>query len=1131
MSAFVTDFPPSGSSTGAAALTRTTRRLRGTTEPDDSAQLVVPKGCDLVAGTFLIFRWQDEYCVLQTNLTLYCWGRRRSGAIEHVLEKYGWTHSAQLHRVNSALVSEELWLWLKGLFVIVHRLFDEKETGETVGKIHWLNIVQCRLAYDLLHRECSHYRRNLYPAGNALAVYLKQHGIEVDDWSHSTDADAALPGDEVVHATPPSSGSATSATSQLANDIAARAPALTEREWLSDVHIANLMFLLLHGQLALPLEMRDHFQCMYPMTDALFVQMLQQPEPGSLLTHAKMGHVTLAFINPNNNHWRVIIFDGIQQQVVLFDPLGTSLHPSIVSAVRDFVGPTYRILDLQCCLQAESWNCGVWSLYIASRYISAVVEHLTSALPADGDIQATLRDGGSEYVVLDEHTSAAQRRMNQTFAGELRNQYSELLTGAESSGRLLYSTSALDNNDVVDPRRQRVVQAGTAVPVARRRNYRTISEQVWIDLTDDVGEEAMEQSYDDLCDHFIEFRDDNIDNPSAATLKYSLPAKLQTETLRAQIEQFRGYRRERFSLFRRGPLVEETTISGNISALLRFLGYLQYEQGAALDGAPLDMSVFALPHINTLVLSYVEWLERRRGKKKRQVPGPSGPSGKTVFQSVSCATVANYLNGLVSIVKYQLRNDLHLRDTLLDQLHNLRSQAESYSMTQKRFEKVHPEWCSWQDLQVARERCRAAFDQLPRIEDDNSVSQPKQRKAYLLHLREVCLLSLYTICPPPRCSIIRLLEWDKTLVQVTDASDAADGGWMLDLTDLSHAATRHKTHKRKGAMQMPLPKMLYPYLTQLRRMLPQQPDPVFPSGLASGRAPSSARRVLFPVPMDPTSFSVFVKQTVQKYTEGGRAPNPSLLRSIFTTWLYGIRYDVEDAFLQQIKASSAQWKAHSEQVASTVYNKELVYQKKEFALLLQFCEKYAERFAHDRGDGEGSMMDEEKAEPVFRPVERRGRSRSTADLAGLTVPGTSSRRKRSKRDEGQSFVVEALVDIRTEGKTGERQVLVKWEGYYRRTWEPYGSIQQQLPGMVESLERELRGGHRGAGDDRHNDDEAQALETFVASYIRDQGIDASYRWLPDGLNALEHAATNHAPPVKETADHLRRCIMKRVGGL
>ena len=92
---------------------------------------------------------------------------------------------------------------------------------------------------------------------------------------------------------------------------------------------------------------------------------------------------------------------------------------------------------------------------------------------------------------------------------------------------------------------------------------------------------------------------------------------------------------ERFSLFRRGPLVEETTIVSNISSLLRFLGYLHYEHELSV----LDMGVFELDNISRLVLEYVEWLERRRGSR------PRSPTDK--WQPVSCATVANYLNSLV----------------------------------------------------------------------------------------------------------------------------------------------------------------------------------------------------------------------------------------------------------------------------------------------------------------------------------------------------------------------------------------------------------------------------------------------------------------------------------------------------
>ena len=143
--------------------------------------------------------------------------------------------------------------------------------------------------------------------------------------------------------------------------------------------------------------------------------------------------------------------------------------------------------------------------------------------------------------------------------------------------------------------------------------------------------------------------------------------------------------------------------------------------------------------------------------------------------------------------------------------------------------------------------------------------------------------------------------------------------WVLDLTDLSHAATRHKTHKKRERCGCHCPRCC----------------------LRICRC--SDRRVLDRWGFDLVCYFLygtdefdfvhsFVKQTFRKYTTvttHGQAHNPSLLRSIFTTWRYSLRYDTEDPFLQQIKASSTKWKAHSEHVAATVYNKELMYQKKE----------------------------------------------------------------------------------------------------------------------------------------------------------------------------------------------------------
>ena len=863
------------------------------------------------------------------------------------------------------------------------------------------------------------------------------------------------------------------------------------------------------------MELRDLFQCVYPMTDQMFEQMLQRADPSSLLMHAKVGGgITLAFVNPNNNHWQLIVLDGLHKRVTLFDPLGAPLPSSLSRAIVDFVGSAYEVVDTQTCFQAESWNCGVWAVYAALKYVTAVVQHVVGGF-LTSPLCFRLREDGEDYSILDADSTTPQRLQNRAFANEVRLQYGMLLADAKTSGRLLY----VSDEDGVQAREDEeeqmlvhshapnsgqsmstapvvstVIRAGIAASVVRHRRFieRPLSELVWIDLTDGVGtveveeEEEMEQSYDDLCDQYIEFREDNINNSCAAALRYSLPANLQSDVLKEQINDFRAYRRQRFSLFRKGPLVEESTISSNISSLLRFLGYLHYQQSSVVQSELLDMGVFALPTINVLVLSYVEWLEQRRGKKRQALDSDS-------FQPVTCATVANYLNGLIGIVKFQLRQDLPKRDALLDQLRNLRSQAESYSMTQKKFEKAHPEWCSWQELQVAREKCRAAFD-------ERTVEGDEVDKEYLLNLRELCLMCLFTICPPPRCSIIRLLEWDKTLVLL------ANQQWAVDLTDLSHAATRHKTHKKKGAMLLPLPRSMYKYLSQLRSM---GAGPVFPAGLLSKRSSSSTATCLF---LSPTSFTTFVKTTFRKYTDNGKGPNPSLLRSIFTTWLYGLKYDTDDAFLQEIKSSSAKWKAHSEQVASTVYNKELVYQQKEFAQLLQFCEAYSERYTYDR------------------PISVHSTQEKSGEVSART---RSSRKRRSREAEMESeqmacadeveiemkeYVVEALVRVRV-SDDGDKQVLVRWEGYRRHTWEPYESMREQLPEMMNELETQSEG---GSGEDEQ---EEASLRRFLLEYITEHSIDPSYRWRPDQVNALDHAAWSHQPRIKQTTDQLRRDIM------
>ena len=92
---------------------------------------------------------------------------------------------------------------------------------------------------------------------------------------------------------------------------------------------------------------------------------------------------------------------------------------------------------------------------------------------------------------------------------------------------------------------------------------------------------------------------------------------------------------------------------------------------------------------------------------------------------------------------------------------------------------------------------------------------------------------------------------------------------------------------------------------------------------------------------------------------------------------------------------------------------------------------------------------------------------------------------------------------------GEKQVLVKWEGYRRHTWESYESMREQLPEMMDELEAESEAGTS------EDEQEEVSLRTFLLAYIADHSIDPSYRWRPDQVNALDHAAWSHHPRIKE----------------
>ena len=140
----------------------------------------------------------------------------------------------------------------------------------------------------------------------------------------------------------------------------------------------------------------------------------------------------------------------------------------------------------------------------------------------------------------------------------------------------------------------------------------------------------------------------------------------------------------------------------------------------------------------------------------------------------------------------------------------------------------------------------------------------------------------------------------------------------------------------------------------------------------------------------------------------------------------------------------------------------------------------------------------------------------------------------------ETFAVEELVSIRITNQ-GLKQVLIKWEGYPRRTWEPYSEIQTQLPEMIAAVEKkvlektkELQSSRKRAQerapvpqtDEIINANHDQSISAFLSTYLANNPITHGHRWSPHEVNALEIAAINHEPPVKETTDELKKKIMQ-----
>jgi hypothetical protein len=214
--------------------------------------------------------------------------------------------------------------------------------------------------------------------------------------------------------------------------------------------------------------------------------------------------------------------------------------------------------------------------------------------------------------------------------------------------------------------------------------------------------------------------------------------------------------------------VTPRTVGNNIRVFLLFGGFVCHTtKRHRLKPSAFDMGVFANPHIEDYVMDFLHYLHGSRG--------------------LMFSTIANYLNSLTVLAKFYFV-DNPLADVsfsvervdsqfVLAGLRRVRAQTNAKAKGEAVQKPLHAQWLSWPDCQRVRRTCQAAYE-----------GASSGKKALRL-LKSLVCLGFYTIAPPPRCSIVRLLQWRTTLVK----KRADPTRYVIDLLNNPEApASQHK---------------------------------------------------------------------------------------------------------------------------------------------------------------------------------------------------------------------------------------------------------------------------------------------------------------------------------------------------
>ena len=241
----------------------------------------------------------------------------------------------------------------------------------------------------------------------------------------------------------------------------------------------------------------------------------------------------------------------------------------------------------------------------------------------------------------------------------------------------------------------------------------------------ELAEIALET---ELLTDFTSFETREADERDARTYCLQKPSV----TLGREIELFKAFRQKPICRFRTGAAVLSTSVSSDLSTLMRLLGYMK-DHRPKQDGEtnpPLTMvGVITNADLGRWVEQWSEWLKDRE---------------------CSHTTIANYVNSVVTLKLFTLSDAFeggsNDSEHVYEELVRMRRQAHALAKQDQLWRPLDPQWLSWPQVMTTRLNANAAY------------KSAKGLQKRLVALRTLMVITAHSILPPDRVGTIRLLR-------------------------------------------------------------------------------------------------------------------------------------------------------------------------------------------------------------------------------------------------------------------------------------------------------------------------------------------------------------------------------------